>query len=162
ELRDTTDFGPVTGTEIESLLVYNTAVAGSGNTAVTPGFYYWVSAQTTPAVPAHWERIVNQAQLNEAIGDITGPQGDLTKIKELLNYVYPSNNLGDSTLTNGSQGGGMIYSPASGTDPAKIEYVYFNGTSYIKQDLTNILNDIISPEEGNVIYNSTTEIFQYW
>ena len=158
ELRNTTTFGPVTGSEIESLLVYNTQTAAD----VTPGFYYWVSAQTTPAVPAHWERIVNQTQLNEAIGDITDLQGDLTKIKELLNYVYPSNNLGDSTLTDGSQGGGMIYSPASGTDPAKIEYVYFNGTSYIKQDLTNILNDIISPEEGNVIYNSTTEIFQYW
>src|SRR5690606_14514592 len=65
ELRNTTTFGPVTGSEIESLLVYNTQTAAD----VTPGFYYWVSAQTTPAVPAHWERIVNQTQLNEAIGD---------------------------------------------------------------------------------------------
>ena len=30
-----------------SLLVYNTATAGSGSTAVVPGFYYWNSTTTT-------------------------------------------------------------------------------------------------------------------
>src|SRR5215467_5371107 len=34
---------------VASLLVYNTAIAGSGGTAVTPGFYFWNGAS--------WEKI---------------------------------------------------------------------------------------------------------
>src|SRR5690606_19495274 len=140
ELRDTTDFGPVTGTEVESLLVYNTETIAD----VTPGFYYWVKeSATTP----HWERIVNQTQLDEAIQNITDLQGDITKIKELLNFVYPSNDLGDSTLTDDSQGGGMIFTPADGTTPAKIEYVYFDGTNYITKDITADIIDLIKGNE---------------
>lgn len=56
ELTSTTVFAPITGTEVESLLVYNTATAGD----VTPGFYYWFNNK--------WERIVNQTQLDEATG----------------------------------------------------------------------------------------------
>lgn len=43
---------PVT-TPANSLLVYNTATAGAGATAVTPGFYYWRSATST------WVRFLN-------------------------------------------------------------------------------------------------------
>src|SRR5690606_28651707 len=50
--------GPISGTEVESLLVYNTATAGD----ITPGFYYWFNNK--------WERIVNQTQLDDAIGSI--------------------------------------------------------------------------------------------
>ena len=146
ELRNTTTFGPaVTGTEIESLLVYNTAVAGSGNTAVTPGFYYWVSAQTTPAVPAHWERIVNQTQLNEAIGDITDLQGDISKIIELLKVAFPSNNLVDPSVDGDTHGGGMVFIP--GATPT-IEYVYFDGTEYVTKDITEDIIDIIKGAES--------------
>src|SRR5690606_34089551 len=52
--------------------------------------------------------------------------------------------------------------PAFGNTAAKIEYVYFNGTTYVKQDMTSLLNDLIEIEEGNVIYNPTTQVFQYW
>src|SRR5690606_40681492 len=62
-LTSTAVFAPVEGTEVESLLVYNTATAGN----VTPGFYYWFNNK--------WERIVNQTQLEEAISDITDLQG---------------------------------------------------------------------------------------
>src|SRR5690554_7469443 len=63
-LTSTAVFAPVEGTEVESLLVYNTATEGD----VTPGFYYWFNNK--------WERIVNQTQLEEAISDITDLQGD--------------------------------------------------------------------------------------
>ncbi len=138
----------------ESLLVYNTATIVAEK--LTPGFYYWVkNGVTTP----HWERIVNQTQLDEVINNFGD---DVTKVKALLDFVYPSNALGTSTLKDGSKGGGMIFTPADGTTPAKIEYVYFDGTTYKKQDLTSILNDLITPEDGNVIYNSSTKVFSYW
>src|SRR5215510_6395223 len=38
-----------------SLLVFNTGVAGSGNTAVTPGYYYWDGSA--------WTRIVNDKNI---------------------------------------------------------------------------------------------------
>lgn len=34
-------FAPITGTPTNGLMVYNTNTSGSGNTAVSPGFYYW-------------------------------------------------------------------------------------------------------------------------
>lgn len=40
-LTSTTVFAPVTGTPTTSLLVYNTATAGTSPTNVIPGFYYW-------------------------------------------------------------------------------------------------------------------------
>lgn len=50
-LTTTTAFAPVTGTATTSLLVFNTATAGSGSTAVIPGYYYWDGAK--------WVRFVN-------------------------------------------------------------------------------------------------------
>lgn len=44
-LTATTVFSPVTGTPATGLMVYNTAVSGAGNTAVTPGFYFWDNIQ---------------------------------------------------------------------------------------------------------------------
>lgn len=139
----------------ESLLVYNTATT-TGVDLVTPGFYYWVAATSNPVVPAHWERVVNQSQLNEIIAN----QTDIEKIKILLNAAYGSNNLGDSA-TDGVFGG-MVFTPAivNGDNPAtpevetnfnapaKFEYVKWNTTSdtYEKIDITA---DLVSLIQGN-------------
>ncbi|GAA5102309.1 hypothetical protein GCM10023210_43190 [Chryseobacterium ginsengisoli] len=40
-LTSTILFSPVTGNATNGLIVYNINTSGSGNTAVTPGFYYW-------------------------------------------------------------------------------------------------------------------------
>ena len=40
-LSATDNSSPITPAPTTSLLVYNTATAGSGATAVTPGFYFW-------------------------------------------------------------------------------------------------------------------------
>lgn len=44
-LTTTTAYAPVTGAATTSLMVYNTATAGAGSTAVTPGYYYWDGTQ---------------------------------------------------------------------------------------------------------------------
>ncbi len=44
-LTTTAAFAPVTGTATTSLMVYNTATAGTAPTNVTPGYYYWDGAQ---------------------------------------------------------------------------------------------------------------------
>src|SRR5690554_3128286 len=131
-LTSTAVFAPISGTEVESLLVYNTATTGD----VTPGFYYWFNNK--------WERIVNQTQLDDAIGSITDLQGDVSKIIALLKVAFPSNNLVDPTVTGDTHGGGMVFTP--GTTPT-IEYVYFDGTDYVKKDITADIIDIIKGAE---------------
>lgn len=151
---------PLSGTTHEnSLLVYNTATAGEAveGKEVTPGFYYWFNGS--------WERITSQTDLENIIGETNQ---ELENIINLLQTAYPSNNLDDSTTTGADLGGGMVFTPATGTEgeagyvPAKIEYVYYNGSTYVKQDMTSLLNDLIEIQEGNVIYNPTTQVFQYW
>ncbi|MGV4461704.1 hypothetical protein ACQ1Q5_09240 [Ornithobacterium rhinotracheale] len=46
-----------------SLLVYNTSTSGSGSTAVTPGFYYWLQDTDTPS-NSKWVRIANVNEQN--------------------------------------------------------------------------------------------------
>lgn len=75
-LISTTDFDPVTGDTVESLLVYNTETRAD----LTPGFYYWQSAR--------WERVVNQTQLTELVNEL---MGDLTNLQNLANYLVPTN-----------------------------------------------------------------------
>lgn len=141
-LTSTAVFAPVEGTEVESLLVYNTATAGD----VTPGFYYWFNNK--------WERIVNQTQLEEAISDITDLQGDVDKIIALLKVAFPSNNLVNPAVTGDTQGGGMVFTP--GTTPT-IEYVYFDGTDYVKKDITDDIIDIIKGAESKTLLVQTTD-----
>ena len=138
ELRNTTTFGPVTGTEVESLLVYNTETIAD----VTPGFYYWVKES---AATPHWERIVNQTQLDEAIANITDVQADLAKVIALLKVAFPANNLVNPAITGDTHGGGMVFIP--GATPT-IEYVYFDGTDYVTKDITADIIDIIKGVES--------------
>jgi hypothetical protein len=40
-LTSATSWSPLIGTPVNGMLVYNTATAGSGQNAVSPGYYYW-------------------------------------------------------------------------------------------------------------------------
>ena len=40
-LTSATSWSPLVGTSVDGMLVYNTATAGSGANAVSPGYYYW-------------------------------------------------------------------------------------------------------------------------
>lgn len=140
-LKDTKTQLLVAVTQAESLLVYNTATAND----VTPGFYYWNVNK--------WERIVNQSQLDTAITNVTNLQGDVTKIKALLDAAYGSNNLGETPTTGAF--GGMVFTPATGTYGQTgyvapvIEYVKWNATtsSYDKVNVTSQLIDLIHGNE---------------
>ena len=55
-LTSTSSSSPISPAPATSLLVYNTATAGSGATAVTPGFYYWSGASWIPVVSSDWKR----------------------------------------------------------------------------------------------------------
>lgn len=171
-LTSTAVFSPIQGVEAESLLVYNTASVGD----VKPGFYYWVVKNGT--IEAHWERIVNATDLENAIGTIGS---DFEKIKELLNTAFPSNNLGDTNVNGGvqgdglSSGGGMVFTPsipANGTNaeiPAKIDYVYYDQTAnngqggYVKHDITDVIGDMISAQESKTsLVKNTDDSKQYY
>jgi predicted NAD-dependent protein-ADP-ribosyltransferase YbiA (DUF1768 family) len=145
ELRTLSNFGPIAGTQIESLLVYNTASITAEN--IAPGFYYWFESK--------WERIVNQKQLDETINNITDLQGDVDKIINLLKVAFPSNNLVDPSVDGDAHGGGMVFTPGDVTTEPKIEYVYFDGTSYVKKDITSDIINIIRGAE------SKTTIVEY-
>lgn len=56
ELTNTTTFAPIVGDQAESLLVYNTIDRNN----VTAGYYYWADNQ--------WNRVINQADLDDAAG----------------------------------------------------------------------------------------------
>src|SRR5690554_5737130 len=56
ELTDVNTFAPITGTQEESLLVYNTRDRND----VTSGYYYWADNQ--------WNRVINQADLDDVSG----------------------------------------------------------------------------------------------
>lgn len=129
-------------TPTTSLLVYNTNTSDANVPdvkKVTPGFYYWNVDK--------WERIVNQSQLDTAITNVTNLQGDVTKIKALLDAAYGSNNLGDTATDNPF--GGMVFTPADGSTAAKFEYVKWNATSnsYERLDITSVITDLINASE---------------
>jgi hypothetical protein len=54
-LSSATSSSPITPAPTTSLLVYNTATAGSGVTAVSPGFYYWSGTVWIPLLGNDWK-----------------------------------------------------------------------------------------------------------
>lgn len=146
--------------QTESLLVYNTAT----NADLTPGFYYWVAdSKTTPVIPAHWERIINQTDLDNAINN---QSNDLNKIINLLNTAYGSNNLSTQPVNNIF--GGMVFTPAQGTfgnanyvQPI-ISYVVWNPAlnnnqgGYERVNITSQIIDLIKGTESKTLIITTT------
>lgn len=139
-------------TPTTSLLVYNTNTSDANVPdvkKVTPGFYYWNVDK--------WERIVNQSQLDTAITNVTNLQGDVTKIKALLDAAYGSNNLGETPTTGAF--GGMVFTPAVGSAAAKFEYVKWDATSnsYERLDITSVITDLIKGSESKTLLFATTD-----
>ncbi|WP_166666166.1 hypothetical protein, partial [Myroides indicus] len=141
-LRSLSEFAPITGDKEESLLVYNTASAGTGDLAVSPGFYFWRTDKG-----GYWERLTNVTDLKQVID---GMDERVDDVLALLKVAYPSNNL-EGTPTGGSElGGGMVFIPGTDNDSAKIEYVYYDSatSTYVKKDITAELESLISASES--------------
>ena len=146
-LTSTTDTATIEGAEVNSLLVYNTATAGTEPNEVTAGFYYWLTD--------HWERIVNQAQLNMAINEINE---NIEDIHDLINYIAPDNpNAPVNALTHHT----VVWNTADNT----FHYVTYDGNEYV----TNLIDfgaletdtSIVSANTGTELDNDLEIIYNY-
>lgn len=105
---------PATG-----LLVYNTATAGSGATAVTPGFYYYDGAK--------WQRIINQqpdatVSFNTADPNTGSPTFTPANDAASTNFIYVSSVNNSQWTWNGTAY--VTYTP-----PASTPWMLSGGTS---------------------------------
>lgn len=80
---------------IKGMAVYNTATAGSGNTAVTPGFYYCDGSQ--------WVKLIASAGGNDK--NVYDGDGTLVSNRSIT--------LADKNLSFSSTTGNLIYTPSS-------------------------------------------------
>ncbi|EHQ44249.1 hypothetical protein [Myroides odoratus] len=141
ELTSSNVFAPIVGDKEEGLLVYNTKKAGSGDTAVEPGFYFWKKENN-----GHWERVSSKGDIETVINNMGT---DVESIVELLQKAYPSNKLGDSPTTE--KAGGMVYTPGENGGNSKIGYVVYDTASsgYKTIDVTSEFEAIVSGTESN-------------
>ncbi len=84
-LNSTISTSPITPAPTTSLLVYNTANAGSGTTAVSPGFYYWSGTSWIPILSNDWKQSGN------------------TGTTPAANFVGTIDNIGLSFRTNNTE-----------------------------------------------------------
>ena len=141
ELKDINDTNTIQGDEVESLLVYNkTAVTGS----IDKGFYFWDGAK--------WSKIINDTHLQEVVNnlgdDVTIIEGDITKIKEVINYILPSNpeNKDDQGQIGVDPGHTtIVYNPLTHT----MQYVVYENNKYTTKDIN--LKEFIKEGETNTV-----------
>ncbi len=103
ELINLTDFEPIKGLSTNaqftanSLLVYNTATAGTAPSNVTPGFYYWL--QPNAETPGKWVRIADTQSTSHNVDADNG----LTKIDDSIQLggelIEPTAIVADDTNT---------------------------------------------------------------
>ncbi len=126
---------PVTS-PADALLIYNTATAGTGNNAVSPGFYYWSS------VTGRWNAI-SSANGNNSVG--FGSWGDcsMNNISD-YNPIGASDGLsgdffGQSTSISGNFAiaGAPLDSIGANAKQGSAYIFYFNGSNWVQlQKLT--------------------------
>jgi len=61
---------PLVGSSVDGMLVYNTATAGSGANAVSPGYYYWYAGR--------WRRLTGNAYAGAIQGTLASGAQNLT------------------------------------------------------------------------------------
>lgn len=114
----------------DALLIYNTATAGTGSNAVTPGFYYWSAASS------RWTSI-NQTSTNGNVG--YGSWGDCS-----MTGITEYNPVADDNGITGSQFGfnvsvssnfAIIGNPrddiGANTDQGSASIYQFNGSNWV-------------------------------
>ena len=106
-LTATNAAGPI-ATPATSLLVYNTATAGGGTTAVSPGYYYWDGAQ--------WVRFITGSSPGPA-WMVTGNAGTNPAIHfagttDAVDFVIRTNNTEKMRITAGGNAGIGTSTPA--------------------------------------------------
>lgn len=71
-LWNATSWWPLVGSSVDGMLVYNTATSGSGQNAVSPGYYYWYAGR--------WRRLTGNAYAGAIQGTLApfNPPQNLT------------------------------------------------------------------------------------
>jgi hypothetical protein len=152
---DATKGTPTIVSPATGLLVYNSASAGSGATAVTPGFYYYDGAK--------WQRIINQQPDATVTFDGANPNSgtNFSGTTQSRDFIYVSNTDNSQWTWNGSayvtftpapstpwyQSGGTIDAGSSKTGT-----VYRTGSVGIGSNTTPNTNSLLD-------LNSTTKGF---
>jgi hypothetical protein len=100
-LSATNNNAPVGAGIATSLMVYNTATAGAGNTQVTPGYYYWDGAQwvrfITGALPGPAWMVTGNAGTNAAV--------NFAGTTDAVDFVFRTNNTERMRITAGGNAG---------------------------------------------------------
>ncbi len=83
---------------LTSLLVFNTATAGAGATAVAPGYYWWDGAQ--------WVRLFNTGNAWQTSGNYgTNPAVNFAGTVDAQDFVIRTNNTEKMRITSGGNAG---------------------------------------------------------
>jgi hypothetical protein len=85
---------PITPAPTTSLLVYNTATAGSGINAVTPGFYYWSGSAWIPILSNDWKANGNAG---------TTPANNFVGTTDASDLSFRTNNAEQFRITSGGR-----------------------------------------------------------
>jgi len=105
-LTTTTAFAPVTGTAVTSLLVYNTATAGTSPTNVTPGYYYWGGSA--------WIRFGTAGTAWELLGNAgTSAATNFIGTTDAVDFVGRTNNLERFRVTAAGRMGIAVTNPTT-------------------------------------------------
>jgi hypothetical protein len=78
-LTSATSWSPLVGTSVDGMLVYNTATAGTGQNAVSPGYYYWRAGR--------WRRFSENAYAGMMQGVLYAGNQDLTSNCHRYQYL---------------------------------------------------------------------------
>jgi hypothetical protein len=107
-LSATNNNAPVGAGIATSLMVYNTATAGAGNTQVTPGYYYWDGGQwvrfITGALPGPAWMVTGNAGTNPAV--------NFAGTTDAVDFVFRTSNTERMRITAGGNAGIGTSAPA--------------------------------------------------
>ncbi len=107
-LTTTTAYAPVTGAATTSLLVYNTATAGTAPSNVTPGYYYWDGSK--------WVRLLGAGNAWELLGNAgTVATTNFIGTTDAVDFVGRTNNIERFRVTSAGRMGIAVTNPTTST-----------------------------------------------
>lgn len=136
-LKGTSQFDPVSGIDLvdshtaNSLIVFNTENAGSGVTAVKPGYYYWEKVSRSSI--GQWVRLINSTDISDITldGDVIGALKN-NKVQKIQNV------------------------PVSSILPLSGQLLQFNGTNWLPTNPAINVSNILT--SSPIVNNGTATV----